>query len=54
MATYVMKSKEIPVVREVDVLVAGGGYAGFGLLCALRATAQKFCSSNNNLPWEAW
>lgn len=41
MATYVMKSKEIPVVREVDVLVAGGGYAGFGAaICAARNGAK--------------
>ena len=41
MATYVMKSKEIPVVREVDVLVAGGGYAGFGAaMCAARNGAK--------------
>ena len=24
-------NKTVPIVREVDVLVAGGGYAGFGI-----------------------
>ena len=34
-------NKEIPVVREVDVLVAGGGYAGFGAaMCAARNGAK--------------
>ena len=30
----VEKSHEVPVVKEVDVLVAGGGYAGFGAAMA--------------------
>ncbi len=34
-------AKEIPVVRDVDVLVAGGGYAGFGAaMCAARNGAK--------------
>ena len=34
-------AKEIPVVRNVDVLVAGGGYAGFGAaMCAARNGAK--------------
>ena len=34
-------AKEIPVVRNVDVLVAGGGYAGFGAaICAARNGAK--------------
>ena len=34
-------NKTIPVVREVDVLVAGGGYAGFGAaMCAARNGAK--------------
>jgi len=30
MAEITMKSRNVPVVRDVDVLVAGGGFAGFG------------------------
>ena len=34
-------NKTIPVVRDVDVLVAGGGYAGFGAaMCAARNGAK--------------
>ena len=34
-------AKQIPVVRDVDVLVAGGGYAGFGAaMCAARNGAK--------------
>ena len=36
-------AKEIPVVRNVDVLVAGGGYAGFGAaICAARNGAKAY------------
>lgn len=36
-----MPSHEIPVSREVDVLVVGGGYAGFGAaICAARNGAE--------------
>jgi len=41
MATMMMKGREIPVVRDIDVLVAGGGYAGFGAaMCAARNGAK--------------
>ena len=34
-------AREIPVVRETDVLVVGGGYAGFGAaMCAARNGAK--------------
>lgn len=36
-----MKAREVPVVRETDVLVVGGGYAGFGAaFCAARNGAR--------------
>ena len=35
MNTYLEKSKEIPVIADVDVLVCGGGPAGVG--AAIRA-----------------
>ena len=39
--TFEWGKKEIPVVRNVDVLVAGGGYAGFGAaMCAARNGAK--------------
>jgi hypothetical protein len=39
--TVTMSRREIPVVRETDVLVIGGGYAGFGAaLCAARNGAK--------------
>lgn len=39
--TFEWGNKRIPVVRDVDVLVAGGGYAGFGAaLCAARNGAK--------------
>jgi predicted peroxiredoxin len=34
-------AKEIPVIREVDVLVAGGGYAGFGAAMAAAKAGAK-------------
>lgn len=41
MANVEMKNRTIPVVRNVDVLVAGGGYAGFGAaMCAARNGAK--------------
>ena len=41
MSTMTMKAREIPVVRETDVLVAGGGFAGFGAaMCAARNGAK--------------
>ena len=30
MSEITMKSRNVPIVRDVDVLVAGGGFAGFG------------------------
>lgn len=40
-ATAVFKAREIPVIKEVDVLVVGGGYAGFGAaICAARNGAN--------------
>ena len=37
----VVKGRELPVVRDVDVLVAGGGYAGVGAaMCAARNGAK--------------
>ena len=36
-----LNAREIPVVKEVDVLVVGGGYAGFGAaMCAARNGAK--------------
>jgi len=41
MKTVTLRAKEIPVVKEVDVLVAGGGYAGWGAaMCAARNGAN--------------
>ena len=41
MEKFTWGAKEIPVVRNVDVLVAGGGYAGFGAaMCAARNGAK--------------
>ncbi|MDW7655884.1 MAG: FAD-dependent oxidoreductase [Bacillota bacterium] len=41
MNSIIKKELNIPVVKEVDVLVAGGGYAGFGAaLAAARAGAK--------------
>ena len=41
MEKFAWGAKEIPVVRNVDVLVAGGGYAGFGAaICAARNGAK--------------
>jgi len=41
MEKFAWGAKEIPVVRSVDVLVAGGGYAGFGAaMCAARNGAK--------------
>ena len=41
MSTMTMKARELPVVREVDVMVAGGGFAGFGAaMCAARNGAR--------------
>ena len=41
MEKFAWGAKEIPVVRNVDVLVAGGGYAGFGAaMCAARNGAK--------------
>ncbi len=40
-ATVDFKARAIPVVKEVDVLVVGGGYAGFGAaICAARNGAN--------------
>lgn len=39
--TVTEKAKEIPVIKEVDVLVVGGGYAGVGAaMCAARNGAH--------------
>jgi hypothetical protein len=39
--TMMMPAKEVPVVRDVEVLVCGGGYAGFGAaMCAARNGAK--------------
>lgn len=39
--TAMLKGREVPVVKEVDVLVVGGGYAGFGAaLCSARNGAE--------------
>ncbi len=39
--TMMMSARELPVVREIEVLVCGGGYAGFGAaLCAARNGAK--------------
>lgn len=36
-----MKAKDVPIVKETDVLVVGGGYAGFGAaICAARNGAR--------------
>ena len=44
-----MKAREIPVVRDVDVLVAGGGYAGFGAaMCAARNGAKVLLVEQQN------
>lgn len=41
MKTILERPREIPVYKEVDVLVAGGGYAGFGAaMCAARNGAR--------------
>ena len=41
MKTIQIPAREVPVVRETDVLVAGGGYAGFGAaMCAARNGAK--------------
>lgn len=41
MGNYTMKPREIPVIRDVDVLVAGGGYAGFGAAMAAARAGKK-------------
>jgi len=39
--SVVMRERAVPVVRDVDVLVVGGGYAGFGAaICAARNGAR--------------
>jgi len=49
MAEILMKAREIPVVRDVDVLVAGGGYAGFGAaMCAARNGAKVLLVEQQN------
>lgn len=41
MKTVLVKVREVPVIKEVDVLVVGGGYAGFGAaICAARNGAK--------------
>lgn len=41
MKTVTEKAKRVPVVKEVDVLVVGGGYAGIGAaICAARNGAK--------------
>lgn len=39
--TVTMQPREIPVIREVDVLVAGGGYAGFGAAMAAARAGKR-------------
>ncbi len=39
--TVILPSKDIPVLRDVDVLVAGGGYAGFGAALAAAKAGMK-------------
>ena len=41
MSTMTMKAREVPVVREVDVLVAGGGFAGFGAAMSAARNGAK-------------
>ena len=41
MSTMTMKAREIPVVREADVLVAGGGFAGFGAAMSAARNGAK-------------
>jgi hypothetical protein len=41
MKTYMEEAKEIPVTKETDVLVVGGGYAGFGAAWAAAQTGAK-------------
>ena len=41
MGTMTMKAREVPVVREVDVLVAGGGVAGFGAAMSAARNGAK-------------
>jgi hypothetical protein len=41
MVTVKMQPREVPVMKEVDVLVVGGGYAGWGAaMCAARNGAK--------------
>ena len=48
--TILRKAREIPVVKEVDVLVVGGGYAGFGAaMCAARSGAETMIMVKNSL-----
>ncbi|GAG10058.1 unnamed protein product, partial [marine sediment metagenome] len=41
MKTILEKPREIPVYKEVDVLVAGGGYAGFAAAMAAARNGAK-------------
>ena len=41
MKTYIERSKEIPVTQETDILVVGGGYAGFGAAWAAAQNGSK-------------
>ena len=54
MEKFAWGAKEIPVVRSVDVLVAGGGYAGFGAAMCAAATARKSCWWNSCRRWADW
>lgn len=43
MKYYTEPSREIPVAAETEVLVVGGGPAGFGAACMQHAWDEKRC-----------
>ena len=52
--TVTVGGRAIPVVREVDVCVVGGGPGGTAAAVARRGPARIRCSSNGTGIWAAW
>ncbi len=62
MKTITQEAREVPVVAEVDVLVVGGGFAGFGAaitaarngMDTLLVEQQSCLSWSSRVAWAAW